>query len=139
MAVWGPWATAGLGALIYFIWSMVQVMVFACVAAMYMMNSPGEGSFQSRGSDVLQQRGLGRRFNFKQPGGVGAHLDGHSVSKKGGVPQDYLALKPISAKTIAVVLAITAAVAFSTDFLTYVLGKPIVDAGDIKAVHQRHQ
>jgi uncharacterized protein len=123
--IWSPWATVGLGAVIFILYSLIQVMVMMCIVAVC-FNGNNLQDFASFFTQLgMTSSLLGATTILGSMAGVGLIWTGIQL-KKGAVPKDYLALKPISLKTTVAVIGFSALVIVLTDFLTHVLGQPIV-------------
>jgi membrane protease YdiL (CAAX protease family) len=125
IVVWSPWATMGLGAVILFIWLMIQMLVMVVIAAMSLYENPDQDFVGLVTRQSTNSMALGACLILSCSAGVGLIWTGIQL-KKGAIPKDYLELKPISMRTLAAVLGITFAFCVSTDLLAFFLGKPIV-------------
>jgi membrane protease YdiL (CAAX protease family) len=123
--IWSPWATVGLGAVIFIVWCLVQAVVMLCITAVC-FNGNNFQDFASFSTQMSMNGSVwGASTLLGSLAGVGLIWTGIQL-KKGAVPKNYLALNPISLKTIAAVAGFSVLVGLLFDLLTYFLGQPIV-------------
>lgn len=129
--IWGPWATAGWGFLIFIVWSLGQAVPVLIVGVSRLRQNGGKDAlflFKSLGNDgmVLCLAAI--------IGGLAAFglIWLVILLRKGAKLPEYLDLHPLKGKTALGVLGISALFFLASDCLTYFLGRDIVPQFEIQ-------
>jgi hypothetical protein len=122
---WGFWATVGFGLAVMAAFLIVQTLVGALVAGIYLAGSPSL-SFETLSARILEIEGLITSLATLATGVLCTGLIIAFVKvKKGASVTEYLGLKRISLKTGLVLVAVTLGIIVTGDVTSYLLGRPI--------------
>ncbi len=123
--IWSPWATVGLGFLIFIGWVIFQFTPLIIIWVSRLHQDAGQGSMDQLKS--LATNGHVLSICTIVGGLFGLSLVWIAIKlKKGANFSDYLSLKPISWKTALSVAGISIGCCTAGDFLIFATGKEIV-------------
>ena len=123
--VWGPWATAGIGLLVGLAFLISETLVGVVYVVVNMPSDPQVDG--ERVAEEMQTNGLMLGIATWVGAAVCTQLILTFVNlRKGAPPREYLALFPISRRTILRLLALALGFMALSDALTLLLGRPLV-------------
>jgi len=122
--VWGPWATAGFGLVVGIVDLIIQLLIVGVFFAVNLASDPTLNPVQL--AEKLITNGLVLSISTFATTIVCVGLIIVIVKvRRSATIVDYLGLRPITRKTILVLLAISAGIIILSDCLTLILGKPL--------------
>ncbi len=124
-ALWGPWATAGLGLVVGMVFIVTQMLVVSLFIIMELASDPELNVLQLAESLALDGFVLALSTFATAIICVGLILIIIKL-RKGATIAEYLALSPITGKTLLGLMALTAGFVLLSDGLTYFLGRPVI-------------
>ena len=122
--VWGPWATAGFGAVVFIIFLVTQTLVAVIYAAIRYFSDPTIRPYQllvSLESDGL----LVALVTFTSAIICTGVIVGIVKLRKNAVITEYLGFNHITRKTIFILLAVSVVFIILADSLSLILGRPL--------------
>lgn len=123
--VWGPWATAGFGIAVGIVFLLTQIVVMLIFAVLEYISNPQLDPLQL--AEKLSENGLVLAVATCASAIVCVCLIFLIIKlRKGAAIKEYLALTPITGKTLFVLFVLTAGFIILSDCLTDLLGRPIV-------------
>jgi membrane protease YdiL (CAAX protease family) len=130
--VWGPWITAGFGILIGIVFLLTQTITVIVFAIVEYTSDPQLDPTQL--VEKLSGNGLVLAVATCATAIVCIGLIFLIVKlRKGATIAEYLALIPVSGKTLFGLLVLTAGFIILSDCLTFLLGRPIVPQYQVEA------
>lgn len=129
--IWGPWATAGWGILIFITWSVAQGIPLLTVWALRLYQNGGKEAGELLKSLAENGQVLSMGVIFGSLVAFGFLWLIIRLGKKAKLTE-YLGFHPLKTKTLLWVLGISALFCLAIDLLTYSLGKDIVNQFEIE-------